>query len=37
LAEIPGFQGNLYGFFVYAGVWVALYFVLARYLNRRDR
>jgi hypothetical protein len=33
----PGFQANFYGFFIYAIVWVALYFVLAAYLNRRDR
>jgi len=32
-----GFEANFYGFFVYAAVWVVLYFVLAAWLNRRDR
>jgi hypothetical protein len=35
--SVPGFQANFYGFFIYAIVWVALYFLLASYLNRRDR
>ena len=33
---MTGFGANFYGFFVYAIVWVALYFVLAAWLNRRD-
>ncbi len=32
-----GFGANFYGFFVYAVVWVVLYFLLAAWLNRRDR
>jgi hypothetical protein len=34
---MTGFQANFYGFFVYAILWVALYFLLAAYSNRRDR
>jgi hypothetical protein len=34
---MSGFGSNFYGFFIYAIVWVALYFLLAYYLNRRDR
>jgi hypothetical protein len=37
MASTPGFQGNFYGFFVYAALWVGFYLVLVRYLNRRDR
>lgn len=37
MTTVPGFQWNFYGFFVYAALWAALYFVLVRYLNRRDR
>jgi hypothetical protein len=37
LASVPGFRENFYGFFIFAVVWVVLYFVLASYLNRRDR
>ena len=33
----PGFGANFYGYFVYAAVWIAGYFLLVRYLNRRDR
>ena len=36
MTPTPGFGGNFYGYFVYAAVWIAAYFLLARYLNRRD-
>ena len=37
MTPTPGFGGNFYGYFVYAAVWIAAYFLLAGYLNRRDR
>jgi hypothetical protein len=33
---IHGFGWNFYGFFLYAALWVGLYFLLARFLNRRE-
>ena len=32
-----GFGWSFYGFFLYAGVWVCLYFLLARYMNQKDK
>ena len=37
MQPVSGFGWNFYGFFVYAALWAGLYFVLVRYLNRRDR
>ena len=36
MTPTPGFGGNFYGYFAYAAVWIAAYFLLAGYLNRRD-
>jgi hypothetical protein len=32
-----GFGWNFYGYFIYAAIWIVGYFILAVYLNRRDR
>jgi hypothetical protein len=33
----PGFNWTLYGFFLYAGLWVAGYTAWALWRNRKDR
>lgn len=33
----PGFGANFYAYFLYAAIWIAGYFALASWLNRRDR
>ena len=37
METVHGFGWNFYGFFMYAAVWAALYFVLVHFLNRHDK
>ncbi len=36
-SKVMGFRWNFYGFFLYALVWIVLYFVWAIYMARKEK